>query len=131
VRVLVCGGRDYDDWRRFKEALDDIHHRIPSIHCVIQGGAGGADRMAWRWATIYRICCIEVRPMWQQLGKAAGPIRNGWMLEYCHPDLVVAFPGHNGTQDMVDRARAARIQVIEVDRDGRRSIVIDLKEACA
>lgn len=31
------------------------------------------------------------------------------------PDLVVAFPGGRGTADMVKRARAAGVEVIEVD----------------
>ena len=44
-------------------------------------------------------------------GRSAGPIRNQAMLDEGRPDLVVAFPGHHGTADIVRRARAAGIKV--------------------
>lgn len=50
---------------------------------------------------------------WHRDGKAAGPIRNRRMLLEGMPDLVVAFPGGRGTADMVRRARAAGIEVVE------------------
>ena len=31
------------------------------------------------------------------------------------PELVIAFPGGNGTADMVERAKAAGVEVIEFD----------------
>jgi hypothetical protein len=46
---------------------------------------------------------------WEKLGRSAGPIRNQAMLDEGRPDLVVAFPGHHGTADMVRRARAAGV----------------------
>jgi hypothetical protein len=36
------------------------------------------------------------------------------MIDQGRPDLVVAFPGGRGTADMVRRARAAGISVIEI-----------------
>jgi hypothetical protein len=36
------------------------------------------------------------------------------MLGQGHPDLVVAFPGGRGTADMVRRANAAGVRVMEV-----------------
>ena len=51
---------------------------------------------------------------WDTFGKAAGPIRNGWMLKM-EPDLVLAF--HNdirqskGTANMVSIARKKGIEV--------------------
>lgn len=37
------------------------------------------------------------------------------MLKEGKPDLVIAFPGGNGTKDMVTKARKAGIEVIEVN----------------
>lgn len=45
-----------------------------------------------------------------------GPIRNSKMLLDGKPTLVVAFAGRRGTADMVQKARAAGVEVIEVPR---------------
>jgi hypothetical protein len=45
---------------------------------------------------------------------AAGGIRNQRMLDEEKPNLVVAFPGGNGTADMCRRANSAGLEVIEV-----------------
>jgi len=58
-----------------------------------------------------------VRAKWSKHGRAAGPIRNQEMIDECKPDLVVAFPGGRGTADMVRRAKAAGIRVIEVQHN--------------
>lgn len=50
---------------------------------------------------------------WRKYGKSAGPLRNQQMIDEGKPDLVVAFPGGTGTADMVRRAKAAGIRVIE------------------
>ena len=57
---------------------------------------------------------IEVRADWEKHGKAAGAIRNQQMLDDYHPDAVIAFPGGRGTADMIKRARARMIDVIEI-----------------
>ena len=44
----------------------------------------------------------------------AGPRRNARMLAEGKPDLVVAFPGGRGTADMVSKARAAKVEVMEI-----------------
>jgi hypothetical protein len=54
------------------------------------------------------------RGQYQEYGKGAGPRRNKQMIEEGNPDLVIAFPGGRGTADMINRARAAGVRVIEV-----------------
>lgn len=74
--------------------------------------------MASEWAAKRHGEVIE-RPFpadWVTLGKAAGPIRNQQMLDEAKPDWVVAFPGGNGTADMVRRARKAGVKIVEVPR---------------
>lgn len=50
-----------------------------------------------------------------RLGRAAGPMRNKQMLEEGKPDLVVAFPGGAGTENMVKQAKAAGIRVLRIE----------------
>jgi hypothetical protein len=48
-------------------------------------------------------------------GKKAGPLRNQRMLDEGRPDLVVAFPGGGGTEDMRCAVKAG-VSVHEVNR---------------
>ena len=113
MRVLVCGGRDYDDRERVFRELDALHEKTP-ITALIEGGANGADRHAHEWATSRTVLCRTFHADWKEYGKAAGPIRNQRMIDAGKPDLVVAFPGHEGTEDMVSRARWAGLKVMEI-----------------
>lgn len=116
MRVLVCGGRDFDDrslmaktLRRFKPSIptdDDL-----AEHVIIAGGARGADELAAQYAEVFGIRLRVYPADWKTHGRAAGPIRNQRMLDEGKPDLVIAFPGGRGTEDMVRRARAAGVPV--------------------
>lgn len=116
MKVLVCGGRDYADWSRFRKTLNDIHLAVP-ITIIINGGASGADSMASLWAAQWKIARITVSAHWHKYGRAAGIVRNVKMLTTTHPDLVVAFPGGRGTAHMVEIAQAAGVRVIQVSTD--------------
>jgi hypothetical protein len=108
MKVLVCGGRDYDDQAFFDKFMDDLSQRLQRVICIIQGGATGADMLARGWAAERMLPCMtfDVNPYWGKLGKKAGPIRNEWMLEYGKPEWVVAFPGGKGTADMIKQAES-------------------------
>lgn len=117
MRVLVCGGRGFSDCQSVFDTLDNLA-RKEIVDCIIEGDAPGADRIAGAWAKRRRVDLRLFPAEWQKHGKAAGPIRNQRMLEVGKPDLVVAFPGGSGTADMVRRARAADVEVIEVSARG-------------
>lgn len=108
-RVLVCGGRDFADRDAVYQTLTDYR---PSV--VIQGGATGADRLAYEWARWARVSVQTFHANWKDHGKGAGPIRNQRMLDEGKPDIVIAFPGGRGTADMVRRAKIAGVEVREV-----------------
>lgn len=107
-RVLVCGGRNYADRARVYKVLDELR---PSV--VIHGAARGADTLAANWAYTRGVEQLPFPADWEAHGRGAGPRRNAKMLAEGKPDLVVAFPGGNGTADMVARSRRAGVQVRE------------------
>ena len=107
-RVLVCGGRHYDDTRALYRALDALD---PAPTLIIEGGAFGADAMASKWAHLRGVQLKTYSADWKQHGRAAGPIRNQQMIDEGRPDLVVVFIGGTGTADMVRRAQLAGIPV--------------------
>ena len=115
MRVLVCGGRNYCHYLRFAEAMDALRAEVGEFAEIIHGGAKGADHCAHRYANdAARIPERVFTPDWQAHGLAAGPKRNQQMLDEGKPDLVVAFPGGRGTADMVRRAKASGVRVVEI-----------------
>jgi hypothetical protein len=111
-RLLVCGGRDYEDRDAAFRALDaaDAQRRITTI---IHGGANGADKFAGEWAAMRGRECVVYRADWEARGRAAGPERNARMLSEGKPQGVLALPGGRGTLDMVRKARAFGLPVWE------------------
>lgn len=114
-RVIVCGGRDYSDAERVATVLQRYRSRF-GIAAIIQGGADGADRLAAEWGWNNQIPVATYNAQWKEHGKAAGPIRNATMLEQSAPDSVIAFPGGDGTADMVAKAEAAGVKVWKFER---------------
>ena len=113
MNVLVCGGRDYKDWDKVMNTLADIR-RTRGIHVLMHGGAPGADSLADRWGRMANVEIEVYKADWGKHGRAAGPMRNTRMLKTGKPDLVVAFPGGRGTADMVSKARAAGVEIMEI-----------------
>jgi hypothetical protein len=113
TRYLICGGRDFLDYGMMDRALRNLILH-PEDAIVIHGAARGADTLAHRWAQCYGAQAIACPADWNAHPRAAGPIRNSSMLADHKPDVVIAFPGGRGTADMVRKARAAGVIVIEV-----------------
>lgn len=110
-RILVCGGRDFSDRDFVYQTLEECRQWFAEQFCIIVGGAKGADKLGRDWAESLGVCCIVVNAPWNFYGLSAGSIRNRWMLNFCKPDLVIAFPGGNGTADMKRIALAAGVPV--------------------
>lgn len=123
MKVLVCGGRDYDDYIRAWSVLYSICDEfglwdedmlLPEGITIVHGGARGADRLADQWAVANWVPIEEYKADWDKYGKSAGHRRNQEMLDKAKPDLVIAFPGGRGTADMVRRAKEAGVEVREI-----------------
>lgn len=113
TRIVVTGGRTYRDEVRLRRELNGIHMLTPIQH-LAQGGAEGADKLAREWAAAHKIPCKTYAADWSQ-GRQAGPQRNRWMLEAFLPDLVVAFPGGQGTHNCCKQAEAMGIVVRRIE----------------
>lgn len=109
LRVLVTGGRKYQDYRAVNRAFSLLPTK-PAL--IIHGAARGADTLAERWAQCNGVPTLKFPADWTTHRKSAGPIRNRHMLKESNPDLVIAFPGGPGTADMVSIARRANVPVV-------------------
>jgi predicted Rossmann-fold nucleotide-binding protein len=123
-RVLVCGGRNYQDWRAVADTLGRLHESS-SIGLIIHGCDPGAAALAVRWALMAGVPTSGFDADFQSHGPAAERVRNARMIVEGKPDLVIAFSGGKGTTDLVSRATVAGLPVDQVcpdalSVDGRR-----------
>jgi hypothetical protein len=112
-RVLVCGSRHWSDYSAIVEAITALEP-MPSL--IIHGGATGADSLAGTAAHYLSIPVQVFKAPWVEHGRAAGFIRNRFMLIEGRPDLILAFASpclaeSKGTAHMVALARKAGIPV--------------------
>lgn len=112
--VAVTGGRDYDDWKHVDAVLSRLHTERP-IDVLVQGGAEGADYLAKTWAVSNAVQFAEFKvttKQWRINGKSSGPRRNYLMLSVCRPNVIVVFPGGNGTTDCARQAKRLGVKIV-------------------
>jgi hypothetical protein len=113
IIVLVTGGRKYNNRDHIWSVLDSIATYYPGF-CVVQGGAKGADAWAKAWAIKHGHPSFTCDAAWDFYGNnAAGPVSNGFMIEFMTVDMVIHFPGNTGTANMVRQAKAKGITCYE------------------
>lgn len=122
LRAIVCGSRFEEDRAYVFHVLDGLAATMGLAH-VIEGGqrrrdrfrhiVGGVDYLAMCWAKERGLTWETVEADWVQHGRAAGPMRNAEMLAR-RPGAVIAFPGGNGTEDMIRQARRAGVGVVAI-----------------
>lgn len=110
-RILVCGGRDYDDKDNLFRTMNLIKKSMKRPIHIINGGARGADFLSSEWARHWELEYDVYYADWATYEKAAGPIRNKLMLEEGKPHVVVAFGGGRGTNHMCSIAKKSGIPV--------------------
>jgi len=113
MRVIVTGGRNYQNYQVVEDILWMIDPHDPLLLVIIQGGQTGADSLAKTWAEENAFQYETFKADWDKHGKAAGPIRNQEMIDV-GADLVIAFPGGKGTADCMRRAKEAKIPILQV-----------------
>ena len=137
INVVVAGGREYENYPELSQKLDQIISQlnIPDESGnkmkvnIISGGARGADTLAEKYAQERGMGLQVFKADWEGQGLSAGTNRNRQMAEA--GDVLVAFPGGTGTENMVQQMtqdfgkpayRASNIQ--EPTEAGRRSVLM-------
>jgi hypothetical protein len=131
--VAVCGSRDFDDFPFMVRRLDEVLYKhtreiersdvfSDRRDLIFVSGNNprrprpkGVDDMVVWYCGDRIVPHIPFAADWETYGRAAGPIRNGRMLREAGPDLLVAFPGGNGTIDCCRQADGRNIPVWEIE----------------
>jgi hypothetical protein len=111
MRVLVCGGRDFDNEAWIYDALNKVYAKYGDNLEIITGACPeGADNIAEKWAKEMQVDYRGLPAKWTKQGRSAGPIRNKRMRDTTQPDACIAFPGGNGTKGMIALMREIGIE---------------------
>jgi hypothetical protein len=111
MKLLVCGGREFNDFDKMSKVLSEYTGEITLAH----GNCKGTDRLAEQYALEHNWNVVPYPANWALYGKSAGPLRNQKMLVDFKPDVVVAFPGGKGTEDMIYKVKRAGIKLVIVE----------------
>lgn len=127
-RILVCGGRSFDDYALLRSILEEILEEktlSPEDVEIVSGHCAGADTLGERWAE-ENGCALKIfLADWETYKRKAGPIRNKQMVEYIRDaenKYVVAFvsPDSRGTKQTVALARREGIPVRQTNYESKK-----------
>ena len=104
MKVAIVGSRNFSNLQRVR----DYVVMLPPNAIVISGGARGVDQTAAYEAKIRGLKIVIHYPEWENLGRAAGFIRNKLIVQ--DADKVVAFwdGQSHGTLDTITYAKSIR-----------------------
>ena len=117
---LISGKRDFTDYEKFCECMDEVVQCVDEPITIIEGGAKGTDALAKRYAEDHGHTLKEFPADWEKHGRAAGPIRNSEMVDFVkgmeHRAAIFFWDGKSrGTGDCMRKAEKAEI-VYEIYR---------------
>ncbi|HET6481332.1 MAG TPA: hypothetical protein VN756_12820 [Solirubrobacterales bacterium] len=125
MRVMVTASRHCPDDGYIASVLDRFHEIECPITLVIEGecptpvgdralGFKSGDLQARDWALGSGIPVMGMPAAWDFYKKEAGGLRNGWMLRYGSPDLLLAFPmpDSRGTWNAVRQATDLGVRTV-------------------
>ncbi len=108
MKIIIAGGRDFDDYGRLYTVMGEYDHYHVELVC---GMAKGADALGLEWAQLNHVDVAKFPADWDTHGKSAGYIRNSEMADYA--DVLVAFwdGTSKGTKHMIDLALGKGLEV--------------------
>lgn len=110
VKVIIAGGRDFDNYDLLKSTCDYLLQYYYDIE-IVSGAAKGADSLGERYAKEKGYPIKQFPADWDAHGKSAGYKRNSDMADYGNA-LIAFWDGKSkGTKHMIDLANNKKITV--------------------
>lgn len=103
IRVIIAGGRDFNNYALLEEKCDFYLKNQNKIE-IVCGLAKGADLLGKRYGRERGYLVTDFPADWNKNGKGAGPIRNQQMADYATHLIAFWDQKSRGTKDMIDRA---------------------------
>lgn len=106
-RIIIAGGRDFNDYRLLKYEVKKFileSCETPDIE-IVSGKARGADSLGEAFAMEYWFPIEEFPADWDKHGKSAGHIRNEEMAKYATHCICFWDGSSRGTKNMIENAQ--------------------------
>lgn len=120
-RIIIAGGRNFNDYNLLKEKVDNIISDKRKTHqiYIVSGKARGADSLGEKYANENGLNIMEFPADWDKHGRSAGYKRNVEMAE--NADALIAFwDGESrGTKHMIDIAKEKNLLTRIIRYDAR------------
>lgn len=113
-KIAFTGGTDCTDVDGIWSVLDKVRAKHPAMVLVHTGATRGADKIADLWAASRGVAAVAFKPRWTGPNDKAAPFkRNDLLLEQAVPVGLVAFRGNGINDNLVDKARAMGVPVVD------------------
>ena len=114
-RVIIAGGRDFDNYEYMCEILNDLFYNSTNFEKrdikIISGMAKGADTLAIHYADEHKLTKILFPANWKLYPRAAGFLRNEDMLSIA-THLIAFWDGKSSeTKHIIDIAQEKGIPI--------------------
>jgi len=111
MRLIVAGGREFNDYELLKEKLDNLLINNTDDVEIVSGKARGADSLGEKYAKEKGYTVKEFPAKWNEYGKRAGYLRNEEMALYA-THCVCFWDGESkGTKHMIDLAKKSNLNL--------------------
>ena len=122
LRVIIAGGRDFDDYDLLKKYVIKIITKktlTPYSTKIISGCARGADKLGEKFAKEMSLDIISFPADWEKFGKSAGYRRNVEMAKFASEKgkgiLIAFWDGKSkGTNHMINIANQHNLEIYVV-----------------
>ena len=110
MRLLICGGRHFDDAARIEIELS-LLHAISPVSVIIHGGLPGIGVASEVWARKNNVHVIRY-PANFSLGKSGDSTRDEFMLADSRADTLLIFPGGRRTAELLREASRELLRIV-------------------
>lgn len=126
LRVIIAGGRDFDDFQLLTNRCNEIlseeikDNSVDGIR-IISGTARGADKLGEQFANVAHHEVSRFPADWDKYGKSAGYRRNTEMAKFAVEDknvgILIAFwnSKSRGTKHMIDLGNKYGLKVMVIN----------------
>jgi hypothetical protein len=108
MKLLIAGSRTYSDMGEVRNQMSYWVDRNGFPNEIVSGGCRGVDKMGEEWAAFVGLPVTKFVANWSKNKRAAGPIRNREMAEYCDMAIIFWDQKSRGTKNMIDELRLAK-----------------------
>jgi hypothetical protein len=114
MKIIVAGGRDFNNYELLKEKLDELIGENKEIE-IVSGMARGADTLGVQYANERGYEIKKFPAQWDKYGKSEGYRRNEEMANYGDTCICFWDTKSKGTKHMIDLSNKYNLNITVIE----------------